>query len=76
MRIEQGPLQRLLRLADVHVHTPRGPVNAVAHQLDERPARELALSQLDGLEPHEPPSASIEGRRSGVLMIIEVKPSC
>jgi putative membrane protein len=47
VRIEQGPLQRLLRLADVHVHTPRGPVNAVAHQLDEQTARELALSQLD-----------------------------
>jgi putative membrane protein len=47
VRIEQGPLQRLLRLADVHVHTPRGPVNAVAHQLDEHTARELALSQLD-----------------------------
>jgi putative membrane protein len=47
VRIEQGPLQRLLRLADVHVHTPRGPVNAVAHQLDEEIARELALSQLD-----------------------------
>jgi putative membrane protein len=47
VRIEQGPLQRLLRLADVHVHTPRGPVNAVVHQLDERSARELALSQLD-----------------------------
>jgi putative membrane protein len=47
VRIEQGPLQRMLRLADVHVHTPRGPVNAVAHQLDEHTARELALSQLD-----------------------------
>jgi putative membrane protein len=47
VRIEQGPLQRLLQLADVHVHTPRGPVNAVAHQLDEHTARELALSQLD-----------------------------
>ena len=47
VRIEQGPLQRLLRLADVHAHTPRGPVNAVAHQLDESTARELALSQLD-----------------------------
>jgi putative membrane protein len=47
VRIEQGPLQRLLRLADVHVHTPRGPVNAVAHQLDDHAARELALSQLD-----------------------------
>jgi putative membrane protein len=47
VRIEQGPLQRRLRLADVHVHTPRGPVNAVAHQLDEQTARGLALSQLD-----------------------------
>ena len=47
VHVEQGPLQRLLRLADVHVHTPRGPVNAVAHQLDERSARELALTQLD-----------------------------
>ena len=47
VRVEQGPLQRLLRLADVHIHTPKGPVNAVAHQLDEQPARELALSQLD-----------------------------
>jgi putative membrane protein len=47
VRIEQGPLQRKLRLADVHVHTPLGPVNAVAHQLDERLARELALNQLD-----------------------------
>jgi putative membrane protein len=47
VRIEQGPMQRRLRLADVHVDTPRGPVNAVAHQLDEVVARELALSQLD-----------------------------
>jgi putative membrane protein len=47
VRVEQGPLQRRLRLADVHVHTPRGPVNAVAHQVDEQIARELALSQLD-----------------------------
>jgi len=47
VRVEQGPLQRLLRLADVHVHTPRGPVNVVAHQLDQHSARALALSQLD-----------------------------
>jgi putative membrane protein len=47
VRVEQGPLQRRLRLADVHIHTPRGPVNAVAHQLDDQIARELALSQLD-----------------------------
>ena len=36
VRIEQGPLQRRLGLADVHVDTPKGPVNAVAHQLDAR----------------------------------------
>ncbi len=47
VRIEQGPLQRRLRLADVHVDTPRGPVHAVARQLDEATARELALTQLD-----------------------------
>lgn len=47
VRIEQGPLQRRLRLADVHVDTPRGPVNVVAHQLDATVARELVLSQLD-----------------------------
>jgi putative membrane protein len=47
VRIEQGPLQRRLRLADVHIDTPKGPVNAVAHQLDESDARALALSQLD-----------------------------
>jgi putative membrane protein len=47
VRIQQGPLQRRLRLADVHVDTPKGPVNAVAHQLDVATARELALSQLD-----------------------------
>ncbi|MET1006279.1 MAG: PH domain-containing protein [Propionibacteriaceae bacterium] len=47
VRIAQGPLQRRLRLADVHVDTPKGPVNAVAHQLDLVAARELALSQLD-----------------------------
>jgi putative membrane protein len=58
VRIEQGPLQRLLRLADVHVHTPRGPVNAVAHQLDERPAQELALSQLDRARAARAASAS------------------
>ena len=47
VRIEQGPLQRRLRLADVHIDTPKGPVHAVAHQMDATAARELALSQLD-----------------------------
>jgi len=47
VRIAQGPLQRLFRLADVHIDTPKGPVHAVAQQLDRRIARELALTQLD-----------------------------
>jgi putative membrane protein len=47
VRIMQGPLQRRLRLADVHIDTPKGPVNVVAHQLDAQVARELALTQLD-----------------------------
>jgi putative membrane protein len=47
VRIEQGPLQRALRLADVHIDTPKGPVHAVARQLDVAVARELALTQLD-----------------------------
>jgi putative membrane protein len=47
VRIVQGPLQRRLRLADVHVDTPKGPVNLVAHQLDAAVARELTLTQLD-----------------------------
>jgi putative membrane protein len=47
VRIEQGPMQRRLRLADVHVDTPKGPVNAVARHLDEAVARDLALTQLD-----------------------------
>ena len=47
VRIEQGPLQRRLGLADVHVDTPKGPVNAVAHQLDAAVARDLTMTQLD-----------------------------
>ncbi len=47
VRIEQGPLQRRLRLATVYVDTPRGPVHAVAQQLDVGAARELAVGQLD-----------------------------
>lgn len=47
VRITQGPLQRALRLASVHVDTPKGPVNLVANHLDPIDARELALTQLD-----------------------------
>lgn len=47
VRLEQGPWQRRLRLASVHVDTTKGPVNLVAAHLDPQQARELALTQLD-----------------------------
>ncbi len=47
VRIEQGPLQRRLGLADVHLDLTRGPVSAVAHQIDAGAARALALTQLE-----------------------------
>jgi putative membrane protein len=47
VRLRQGPLQRKLRLADVHVDTPKGPVRAVAYQMDAALARPLVMSQLD-----------------------------
>ena len=84
VRIEQGPLQRRLRLADVHIDTPKGPVHAVAHQMDATAARDLALSQLDraraareaaelALEhPGELRAESAEERASGDAVLAEL----
>lgn len=47
VRITRGPLQRRLRLASVHIDTPRGPVTLVANHLEPANARSLALSELD-----------------------------
>ncbi len=47
VRLSQGPLQRRLGLADVHLDITRGPVTPIAHQLDAAAARDLTLSQLD-----------------------------
>lgn len=47
VRLRQGPLQRRLGLADVHVDTPHGPVHAAAHQVDATLAREFVMTQLD-----------------------------
>jgi putative membrane protein len=47
VRIKQGPLQRKLGLANVHVDTPIGPVNAVALHRDAALARELAEGQAE-----------------------------
>jgi putative membrane protein len=40
-RLAQGPLQRRLRLADVHVDSPPGPVRLLAEARDEDEARAL-----------------------------------
>lgn len=62
VRLEQGPLQRRLRLASVHVDTTKGPVNLVAAHLDPATARELVLTQLErarvARESQAPPSAT------------------
>lgn len=47
VRLRQGPLQRILRLASVQAHTTPGPVGVVCPHLDEKDARLLALAELD-----------------------------
>jgi putative membrane protein len=47
VRISQGPLQRHLDLATVHVDTPVGPVNAVAIHRASEVARGLAEAQAE-----------------------------
>ena len=45
--ITQGPLQRLLALATVSLHTTDGPVRVAAYHLDPQVARSLFDEQLD-----------------------------
>jgi putative membrane protein len=47
VRLSQGPWQRRLGLADVHLDITSGPVTPIAHQLDADAARRLTMSQLD-----------------------------
>lgn len=46
VRLVQGPMQRHLGLADVHVDTTDGPVRLLAEHLDAGRARELVDGQL------------------------------
>jgi putative membrane protein len=41
--VRQGPLQTLLRLASVHIHSPVGPVAAIALHRDQAEAWALAI---------------------------------
>jgi len=45
--IEQGPLQRRLRLAEIAIHTTDGPVSLRLGNLDESVARATFLDQLE-----------------------------
>jgi putative membrane protein len=45
--LRQGPLQRRLRLADVVLHLPAGPVYLKCRQLDADDARRLLLGEMD-----------------------------
>jgi putative membrane protein len=47
VRMEQGPLQRRLGLADVHVDTPMGPTDAVALHRDQVEAAALVQAQAE-----------------------------
>lgn len=47
VRIEQGPVQRGLRLATVRVDTPIGPVDAAAMHRDASAAREIAEREAE-----------------------------
>lgn len=47
VELAQGPLQRLLHLATVSVHTPDGPVDAKGHNLAPESAATLARSAVD-----------------------------
>jgi putative membrane protein len=47
VRLHQGPLQRRLRLATVHVDTPAGPAEAVALHRDTADAAGLLAAQAD-----------------------------
>ena len=50
VRLTQGPLQRRLKLASVHVDNTPGPVDMVAKHLSLVTAREVATSQLGRAE--------------------------
>jgi putative membrane protein len=47
IRITQGPVQRLLHLASVHVDSPPGPVDAEALHRSANEARVLAWKEID-----------------------------
>ena len=47
IHLQQGPVQRLLRLARVGIHTTDGPVRLDIYHLDTIVARELLTAQID-----------------------------
>jgi putative membrane protein len=60
LRLHQGPWQRRLRLADLHVDSPPGPVAVVARHRDESEARRLLQAELSAWRSARP-GASADG---------------
>jgi putative membrane protein len=62
VRLSQGPLQRRLRLADVHVDSPPGPVRLLAEARDEVEARSLLQRTVTlGRAARRAPGQSVAG---------------
>jgi putative membrane protein len=67
LRLHQGPWQRRLRLADLHVDSPPGPVTVVARHRDEGEARRLLGDELSASRrARQPrPTPAVESRPDG-----------
>lgn len=63
VRLQQGPVERRLGLASVHVDSTPGPVKVMALRLDEAVARDLAYGQADRAEQARAEDRSIRWAR-------------
>lgn len=45
--LQQGPIERRMRIASIHAHMIAGPVTTVVHHLDAQQARDLMVRQTD-----------------------------
>ena len=66
VRLEQGPLQRRLGLANVHVDTPLGPTDAIALHRDQFEAAALLEAQADRAR---------EARRTAASAAVHTQPN-
>lgn len=65
VRLDQGPLQRRLRLATLSVHIPGGPVRLDCPHLDAGEARTLLLDEMDRCRAARAAEVGENGRETG-----------